>query len=137
MTRTVTAIISVALLLPASVSAQEVPRNCPMFLSAASECESSTVSQGQIVFVDPETGEVVRGEAAAEAAIEEQNSAFVEALTNQLAETFSAEGLTEERTETGAIAVDLEGRFQNPSVATVGTDGGITVEHFAPNSAHD
>lgn len=137
MARAVTAMVSVALLLPTTARAEEAALNCPVPLSVASQCEIATVLQGQIVFVDPETGEVLTGEAAAEAALEEQNSAFVEALTDQLAETFSAEGLTEERTETGAIAVDLEGRFQNPLVATVGANGGITVEHFAPNPAHD
>ncbi len=119
-----------ALAIPALPSfAQSVATDCPDGVNA-SGCVAAG-APGRIVYLDPETGEILTGEAAAEASQEAARSTFVEALSDQVRQSFSTEGLSEERTETGAVALDLEGRFQNPLVATIGKDGSMTVEHFS------
>lgn len=44
-------------------------------------------------------------------------------LTADMAKNDSTEGLTEKTTANGAIAVDLQGRFENFSLATIDKDG--------------
>lgn len=117
--------------------AQEAPTLCPDPDPQAAICAPVGQSPGRIAFVDPDSGEVLTGEAAAAAALEEERSAFTEAMSAQVRESFSAEGLEEQRTETGAVAVDLQGRFQNPLVATIDPENGISIRHFSPGPVLD
>ncbi len=115
------------------VSAQSVAQVCDE--TRAAPCTAPS-APGRIVYLDPETNEILTGEEAARARAAEDRSDFVEALSDQARQSFSVEGLVEQRTETGAIALDLEGRFQSPLVATIGNDGTVQVEHFQL-PAHD
>jgi hypothetical protein len=84
-----------------------------------------------VAFIDPETGELVTGEDAARAANDDARALFTEAFQAEMRAAFDPEGLTEVRTETGAIALNLQGRFQSPYIAHVTPDG-INIGHSLP-----
>lgn len=89
-----------------------------------SSAQATTTPQtaGMKVFVDPQTGAVVPPPTAeaAEALVPETNTSSV--------------GLVEKPLVGGGSAVDLQGRFQKPLVATMGADGKVTIQHQAPGS---
>ena len=88
-------------------------------------CPSPAASQGYVAFIDPDTGELLTGDRAAAAAADESRSAFVADVQAQMRAAFDPEGLTEVRTETGAVAINLQGRFQSPVIATVLPEGPV------------
>lgn len=51
----------------------------------------------------------------------------LQVLTADMAKNDSTEGLVEKTTPTGAIVVDLEGRFENFSLAKIGQDGKLVL----------
>lgn len=87
---------------------------------AAELCEEAPcpfgAAPGQIAVLDPETGELLSGERAAEALRDADRSEFANEIQEQLRAAFDTSNLTEERTATGAVALDLQGRFQSPLV---------------------
>lgn len=88
---------------------------------------------GRIAIIDPRTGELVTGEAPARLReredLERLFQEFDASLEEAVSEAQSVEGLEEQRLTTGAVKVDLEGRFRSPLVATVSPDGGVVLRH--------
>lgn len=98
--------------------------NCP-----SSNETTPQLSAGQIVYLDPDTGELVQGDAAAIAKTEATRNSFAVEMADQMRRSFSVENLSERRTASGAIVLDLQGRFQNPLVAIIDPVEGILVGH--------
>lgn len=105
---------------------------CPALSSGSGANASGASASGQIVFIDPDTGEIRPGDEAANEAPALGEPSFAEAMAIQMREAFSTEGLETRRTATGAVAIDLQGRFQSPLVAVIGQSGGVTIEHAHP-----
>lgn len=76
--------------------------------------EVTAGSAGQQVAVDPKTGKF-------RAPTPEE----LQELTAPMANNQSSEGLTEKAGPNGAVYVDLEGRFENYTVAKIGPDGKV------------
>lgn len=97
---------------------------------------ASVIAPGQIAVIDPATGQVLSGEAAEKILATPGEEEFIRTLNDQIAAQFSGEGLVEERTSTGAVALSLNGRFQSPLVATVAPDGHVETWHPVGPSGH-
>ncbi len=91
-------------------------------------CPAPVTPQGSVAFIDPETGELLTGDEAARASGDEARALFTDEMQAQMRAAFDPEGLSEVRTETGAVAINLQGRFQSPYVAYIRPNG-ISVGH--------
>ena len=80
-----------------------------------------SVIPGMVAMVDPETGLVTYE------SIAEQRAAFYEKLQTMDLFNRSHEGLVSVEHLDGSVSVDLEGRFQNVTIATVADDGTVTI----------
>lgn len=80
---------------------------------------------GAVAFIDPETGELLTGERAGAAARDAARSLFIRDMEAQMREAFDTEGLVESRTETGAIVLNLQGKFQSPVIARIRPEGPV------------
>lgn len=94
-----------------------------------SNASASQFTAGQIVYLDPVSGEMLQGEAAATAMTEDARNSFALEMEDQMRRSVSVENLTEQRTPSGAIALDLQGRFQSPLVAIIDPVEGIKIGH--------
>ncbi len=95
-------------------------------------------TSGRIAVVDPETGRLVTGEAAARVQERVGLRAVVEMfganLRAMMATAGDVTGLQEQRLTTGAVKVDLKGRFRIPLTAIVTPDRTIAIGHGVPKS---
>lgn len=90
-------------------------------------------TSGRIAVVDPETGQLVTGEAAARVRERVGLRVVIETFdANLRAMMVTAQdvtGLQEQRLATGVIKVDLKGRFRIPLTTIVTPDGTIAIGH--------
>lgn len=90
-------------------------------------------SGGRIALIDPQTGELMTGEAPARLGEREDLQQMFEEFDARLEEVVRAaqdvSGLEEERLASGAVKLDLEGRFRSPLVATVDHEGAVAMRH--------
>jgi hypothetical protein len=90
----------------------------------------------QIAIIDPQTGRLVSEEPATLMREREALRATLEGFEAQLREVQAASqdtsGLQEEQLATGAVKIDLMGKFQSPLVARIGQDGSVVVDHENP-----
>ena len=112
--------IITAILSPISAVAQSSDLPCE-----EASCSAPTSTQGYVAFIDPTTGELLTGDRAAAAVADESRTLFTAEIQAQMRAAFDPEGLTEVRTETGAVALNLQGRFQSPVLAKISPDGPI------------
>jgi hypothetical protein len=84
------------------------------------EQNQSDVQPGMRVYIDPVTGEFVNGP------VEKSPVDLPEQLKSAL--STSAEGLKVEPAPGGGIMVNLQGRFQHASIATIDAQGNVTSE---------
>jgi hypothetical protein len=91
---------------------------------------------GWIAIIDPQTGRLMSGDTATLIREREALRAPLEDFEAQLEERLAASqdvsGLTEERLATGAVKIDLQGRFRSPLVARTGADGAVVIRHENP-----
>jgi hypothetical protein len=91
---------------------------------------------GRIAIIDPQTGRLISGDVATLVREREALRATLEDFEAQLRQTMTTNqdvsGLREERLATGAIKVDLQGRFQSALVARIGPDGAVVIRHEEP-----
>jgi hypothetical protein len=90
-------------------------------------------SGGRIALIDPQTGELMTGEAPARLGEREDLQRMFEEFNARLEEVVTADqdvsGLEEERLATGGVKLDLQGRFRSPLVATVDPEGTVAMRH--------
>jgi hypothetical protein len=88
---------------------------------------------GRVAILDPRTGALTTGEAAALMRRREDLRPAMQEFERQLqdlvAQSQNVSGLEEQQLQSGAVKVDLEGRFQSPLVARVAPAGEVTVRH--------
>ena len=93
---------------------------------------------GQIAFIDPQTGQLVTGEAAVRLRKREDLRVEIEKFDAELRAAMAASQdvseLREERLATGGVKLDLKGRFRNPLFAIVTPDRTVVVGHELPTS---
>lgn len=93
-------------------------------------------ARGRIAVVNPDTGQLVTGDAAARlrnrADLRMTVEMFDASLRVMMATAQDVSGFEEQRLETGAIKLDLQGRFRIPLTAIIGPDGGIALGHGVP-----
>ena len=94
------------------------------------DCDAAQLAGARVVYLDPDTGEILTGDAADQAARDASRISFATDMAAEMRRNFSAVGLTELRSEAGGVALNLEGRFQSPLVAIIGDDGQITMGHL-------
>ena len=100
----------------------------PAATPAEPQAAPSSPAGGYIAYIDPETGRLIPKPPP--------DDADVIALTASTAAGFSRshEGLYEEVLPSGAIKLNLQGRFKSSSFATLGEDGKVHVSHRVPQS---
>lgn len=97
----------------------------------SAESSAPAGAAGMTVYIDPQTGALLSAPAPGSVPLQlsprERN-----ALST------SHQGLVEVPLPGGGYKLDLQGRFQNPLIATVGADGKVKMQHLSePPAAHD
>lgn len=101
-----------------SASGTEI--NAPQKVTTAAEKKYTTVKvAGQDVQIDSQTGQM-------KPLSPEDAKKLADALKSELNKNKSSEGLVEEHNHDGSVSMDLQGRFQNVTVARVNKDGTVT-----------
>ena len=87
-------------------------------------------ASGMIVHIDPRTGAIIKTPAPAAVPLQ---------LSPQMLNALSTshQGLVQERSSlpAGGVKVDLQGRFHSPLVATIDSNGKMTMQHLQPLEA--
>lgn len=101
--------------------------------------EFGTPSEGgRIAIVDPQTNQLVSGEAAKRVMEREAFRAGVEDFAARFRAKMVADlnvsGLEEKQLATGAVKVDLKGHFRSPVLAIVEPDRTIAITHGSSTS---
>ena len=106
-----------------SCSAQNENPNAASNVNA----EQSQSQQGMRVYIDPVTGKPTSPPEESEKALP----------ANATRLNTSSQGLVEvpSQVQGGGTMVDLQGRFQSSTSATVGEDGKLTIEHHGPEGS--
>jgi hypothetical protein len=108
---------AVILASPAATRALRLDRLAPGQGAPAADTAPAAVGRaGLVAHVDPETGQLGGME------VVEFDATEVNALRTD------AEGLLQEHHPDGSVSMDLEGRFQSATMATVGADGTIRID---------
>lgn len=118
---TAIAVVSIAAITVASrQSASGTAVNAPQQVTTATARKYTTVKvAGQEVQIDSQTGEM-------KPLLPEDAKKLADGLKDMLNKNKSSEGLVEEHHHDGSVSVDLQGRFQNVTVARVNKDGTVT-----------
>ena len=106
------------------------------FLPLLAEAQNKG-SAGQRIYIDPETGEQTTPPSAAAPLFESSQSATAKeaaqsaTLHTAVSDMTSDEGLEEEPSPVpgGGMKVNLQGRFQQPLVATIDPEGKVHIQH--------
>ncbi len=117
---------------PAEAPRQAAPGEPAVAVTAA--VPAPVGSGGWIAYIDPETGRLIEAPPADSTNVLRVDAAFAAGLST------SDDGLVEEVLPDGTVKVNLQGRFQSASFATVQPDGSIAIRHAgsaAPPAAAD
>ncbi len=115
----------------AAVAVEAAKPAAPATLPTAAETATAVAvpapapigSGGWIAYIDPETGRLTEAPPADGTNVLRADAAFAAGLST------SDAGLVEEVLPDGTVKVNLQGRFQSASYATVLPDGSIAVRH--------
>lgn len=108
---------------------------------AAEPAAPAPTNGGLVAVIDPRTGQLMSGEGLAlmrqRAAATAEMATFQRELNAALERSQDVTDLREQSLESGAVKVDLQGRFRNPLMATVTPGGGIRLHHAALDEPRD